>query len=435
MYTFGGADGEFPYAGLLQGNDGKLYGTTEKGGTQNDGTVFSMTIGANSLPVQFETMTPCRLVDTRTQNGGGGPIPGNSYETFNLPQLSHDKGCADLSQAAAFSLNVTLIPEHGIPVSYLTIWPAGENRPVVSTMNSLDARVKANAAIVPGGLNNGVSVFVTEPADVVLDIDGFFAPSTQSTLQFHTLPPCRVADTRSASYPQGMGLPHLSGGATRDFPVLNNSGCFPAGINAAAYSFNLTAVPYPSLGHSLAYLEVWPTGQRPQNPVSTLNNLTGTYVANAAIVPAGTSGKITTYVSNDTDLLIDVNGYFSNTGSNGLSLYPVIPCRVIDTRHVGSGLPFSGQLNPPVDVVDSGCGAPATAQGYVFNATVVPSPSLSYLTLWPDGTTQPIVSTLNAADGWITSNMAIVPTTNGKVDAFAGGTTQLILDIFSYFAP
>ena len=72
---------------------------------------------------------------------------------------------------------------------------------------------------------------------------------------------------------------------------------------------------------------------------------------------------------------------------------------------------------------------PGTAEGYVFNATVVPSPDLSYLTLWPDGEGQPVVSTLNAADGWITSNMAIVPNINGKIDAYASGITQLVLDI------
>jgi hypothetical protein len=88
-----------------------------------------------------------------------------------------------------------------------------------------------------------------------------------------------------------------------------------------------------------------------------------------------------------------------------------------------------------VDVVDSSCGVPGTAAGYVFNATVVPSPNLSYLTLWPDSEGQPVVSTLNAVDGWITSNMAIVPNANGKVDAYAAGLTQLILDISGYFAP
>jgi hypothetical protein len=60
---------------------------------------------------------------------------------------------------------------------------------------------------------------------------------------------------------------------------------------------------------------------------------------------------------------------------------------------------------------------------------------LSYLTLWPNSENQPVVSTLNAADGWITSNMAIVPNVNGEIDAYAAGLTQLILDISGYFAP
>lgn len=43
------------------------------------------------------------------------------------------------------------------------------------------------------------------------------------------------------------------------------------------------------------------------------------------------------------------------------------------------------------------------------------------------GGPQRVVSTLNAIDGAITSNMAIVPTTNGSVSAFGSGTTHLFL--------
>jgi hypothetical protein len=71
----------------------------------------------------------------------------------------------------------------------------------------------------------------------------------------------------------------------------------------------------------------------------------------------------------------------------------------------------------------------------VFNATVVPQAPLGYLTLWPDGQQQPEASTLNATDGSITSNMAIVPTGAGYIDAYASALTQLILDVSSYFAP
>ncbi len=41
---------------------------------------------------------------------------------------------------------------------------------------------------------------------------------------------------------------------------------------------------------------------------------------------------------------------------------------------------------------------------------------------------------LNAYDGFVTSNMAIVPHIDASIDAFAAGLTQLILDISSYFA-
>ena len=58
------------------------------------------------------------------------------------------------------------------------------------------------------------------------------------------------------------------------------------------------------------YLTVWPAGEA-QPTVSTLNDPTGTVVANAALVPAGADGAIATYVTDNTDLLIDVDGYFA----------------------------------------------------------------------------------------------------------------------------
>ncbi len=138
---------------------------------------------------------------------------------------------------------------------------------------------------------------------------------------------------------------------------------------------------------------------------------------------------------NNTDLIIDINGYFApaNCGANPMSLYNLTPCRVLDTRQVPPGTPFTGERT--VNVAGSPCSVPLSATSYVLNATVVPAASLGYLTLWPDGQLQPLVSTLNAADGAITSNMAIVPTSNGSIDAYAAGLTQLILDISSYFAP
>jgi YVTN family beta-propeller protein len=390
-----------------------------------DDTV-SVIAGASATALQFVPVTPCRLVDTRPDRGGGGPIQGGTFQSFPIPQ---EGGCNIPATAAAYSLNVSVVPQG--PLAYLTIWPTGEEQPVVATLNSLDGRIKANAAIVPAGYQGAISIYVTQTTNVILDINGYFAPVSGSTLAFYPLTPCRVADTRHSTYPPGLGPPYLTGGVERQFPILNAAtNCTIPTNGAAAYSLNFSVVPHGAL----YYMTVWPTGEsRPL--VSTLNDIPGQIIANAAIVVAGTSGEVSVYPTNDTDLVIDINGYFAAAGPGGLSLYAVAPCRVIDTRHVGSGQPFSGTLTPPVDVTGSFCGPPATAQAYVFNASVVPTGALGYLTLWPDGTGRPTVSTLNALDGSITNNMAIVPSTNGKVDAYASGITQLILDISSYFAP
>jgi hypothetical protein len=125
---------------------------------------------------------------------------------------------------------------------------------------------------------------------------------------------------------------------------------------------------------------------------------------------------------------------------------------VLDTRQTSNGLaiqPFTGELdesligNTTVDglgnLVQTGqntdCGVPVGSQAYVVNATVVPPRSFGYLAMWPQGTIQPLVATLSALDGAITSNLAIVPTNNGSISMFAANPTQLIMDLFGYFAP
>jgi DNA-binding beta-propeller fold protein YncE len=370
---------------------------------------------------QFIPVNPCRVVDTRNPDGtfGGPPIQGGNYRDFPISQ----GGCEIPSAATAYALNVTVVP-HG-PLGYLTIWPSGQPQPVISTMNSPDGRVKANAAIMAAGSNGAVSVYASDTTDVALDISGYFvALPDPNALAFYPLTPCRVADTRNPNGP--LGGPFLQAGQGRDFPVLDATECNIPNT-AKAYSLNFTVVPQQTLN----YLTVWPTGQ-PQPTVSTLNDGTGTIIANAAIIPAGANGDINAYATDNTELIIDINGYFAPPGTNGLSLYAPPPCRIVDTRGQYPGA-FSGAY--PFGVVSTGCSAPTLAQAFVLNATVAPRSPLGYLTLWPDSEQQPLVSTLNAVDGAITSNMAIVPNVDGSVDAFASNTTYLILDISGYFAP
>ena len=115
--------------------------------------------------------------------------------------------------------------------------------------------MKANAAIIPAGTSSGsVSVYVTDTTNVILDIDGYFTPSTGSTLQFYPLTPCRVVDTRHAN--GDLGGPYLTHGQQRNFPVLESTCGIPN--SAQAYSFNFTAIPRT---RSLGFLTVWPEGQ------------------------------------------------------------------------------------------------------------------------------------------------------------------------------
>jgi hypothetical protein len=377
-----------------------------------------------SAPLQLIPVTPCRVADTRQQNGqfGGPPIQGGTFRSFPIPQGS----CNIPASAGAYLLNVTVVPNGRL--SFLTVYPTGENRGVVTTMNSLDGRLKANAAIVPAGTNQAVSVYASDTTNVILDISGYFASPSASTLAYYPLPPCRVVDTRNPPGP--LGGPYLQGGVERDFPVLLATSCnIPS--STQAYSMNFTVLPV--MGGPVPYLAVWPTGQsRPL--VALLNDLTGTVVSNAAIVPAGTGGAISVYASGSTDLVIDINGFFAASGPGGLSLYPTQPCRVRDTRR--SALGFTGELTIPV-LTPPGipCVASRSAQAFVLNATVYPLASLHYLTLWPDGEQRPMTWALNAVDGAVTSNMAIVSSTNGSIDAYASDRTQLTLDISSYFGP
>ena len=390
--------------------------------SQYDGFFAAVSVETSSL--RFIPVTPCRVADTRNPTGpfGGPAMAATTSRNFDIPASE----CGIPSTAQAYSLNVTVVPAGYL--SYLTIWPAGQPRPTVSTLNSTDGRVKANAAIVPAGSGGAITVYVTDQTHLVLDIAGYFVPATDpAALAFHPVTPCRIADTRWPAGP--LGAPSLADAQSRTFPVLLATNCaIPA--SARAYSLNFTAVPKGVL----SYLTTWPTGQI--KPIaSTLNAVTGVVTANAAIVPAGSGGSIDAYSNGNTDLVIDINGYFAPAAEGALSLYTVVPCRIIDTRLPGSSVPLSGASQAQVAVAASSCAIPAAAQAYVMNATVVPPGCLGYLTLWPQGQPLPIASTLNATDGRVTSNMAIVPTTNGSVSVYPMNPTHLILDISAYFAP
>jgi uncharacterized repeat protein (TIGR01451 family) len=121
---------------------------------------------------------------------------------------------------------------------------------------------------------------------------------------FHTLPPCRIVDTREAAGP--LGGPALPAGAARVFNVRSTCG-LPD--NASSVSLNITVTGPAGDGD----LRLYAGGTNP--PVaSAINYAGGQTRANNAIVPLsalGTLAVLSDQVQGATHLILDVNGYFS----------------------------------------------------------------------------------------------------------------------------
>src|SRR5436305_4410306 len=59
-------------------------------------------------------------------------------QTCALPILSIANSCNIPATAQSVVLNATVVPNE--PMQYLTLWPEGEDRPTVSTLNASDGR-------------------------------------------------------------------------------------------------------------------------------------------------------------------------------------------------------------------------------------------------------------------------------------------------------
>jgi hypothetical protein len=127
--------------------------------------------------------------------------------------------------------------------------------------------------------------------------------------------PCRLVDTRSGSgFPSGYGPPSLTQGVQRNFDLNSQPNCAGIPDLVKAYSLNFTVTNTAGLG----FLIVWPQGQT-QPLTSSINYVAAQTLANAVIVPAGTGGGVSVLAGiSNTDLLIDINGYFTDTYNSNI---------------------------------------------------------------------------------------------------------------------
>ncbi|MBL8179051.1 MAG: putative Ig domain-containing protein, partial [Bryobacterales bacterium] len=258
------------------------------------------TANASSQSLAFYPVTPCRAVETRidyrSPAGPFGPPALNTRETrrFRIPASPH---CVIPNTAAAYSATVTVVPQGPLP--YLTIWPTGEAQPNVSSINSFAGRVLANNIIIPSGANGDIDVFAFERTDLIIDINGYFAPAGGANgLLYTPTVPCRLNTHDQNTF--------LAAETPTTLPVTGNALCLGIPSSAKAYALQITAQPN---GTSMPFLTAWPTGQ-PRPNASVLNAFQGQNVTNSAIVPAGANGSIDIFAFRRTMAIVNITGYF-----------------------------------------------------------------------------------------------------------------------------
>lgn len=149
-----------------------LYSEDEIGGF---GPYTLSVTGTLGIPnnASFYTVTPCRVLDTREENGSwGGPVL-----TAGVPRTFQIAGrCLIPAEAKSISANLTITQPTA--QGHLTVYPGGTPVPGTSTLNFSAGKTRANNAIVLLGGSGTVSVVSGQPpgntVHFILDVTGYF---------------------------------------------------------------------------------------------------------------------------------------------------------------------------------------------------------------------------------------------------------------------
>jgi hypothetical protein len=235
----------------------------------------------------------CRVADTREMNGllGGPSMAAGETRSFPIPSSV----CNIPTNAAAYSLNVTVVPHE--PLSYLTIWPTGQPMPYASTLNATDGEAVANAAIVTAGTNGAVSIYVTDSADVFLDINGYFggqkSPNGDTVVgelaggdigSNNTALGSTALRSASGSQNTAVGAEALtaasgSGNAAMGYAALafNSTGFANTGVGEAALYINSTGSSNTAVGNSALFNNQTAWSNTAVGTNALTNDTTGSY--------------------------------------------------------------------------------------------------------------------------------------------------------------
>jgi hypothetical protein len=285
--------------------------------------------------------------------------------------------------------------------------------------------------IVPVGAGGAVTFYNDlGRADVVADLEGYFAPEVANSTagSYVPLTPSRITDTRSGSGELNAGNT-LGPGSTLNVQVTGEGGVPSSGVTAALLNFTVTDTTSPGV------LTVYQQGAG-QPLASNLNWTAGETVANRVVVPvSSTTGEIAVYNGvGRTDVVVDVDGYFTdgtNLPSNGSFFTPVAPIRLVDTRFGGGTLGAGGTYTAQI----SGQGGiSSTATAAVLNLTATNTTAGSFFTDYPGGV-RPLASDVNWSPGRTVANLTVATLSgSGTTEVYnAAGSADLVIDAFGYF--
>jgi uncharacterized repeat protein (TIGR03803 family) len=119
LHSFSGLDGVEPFAGLVQGTDGNFYGTTNAGGTNGLGTVFSVSLGI----VPFVTTLPGHAAAGVTIKILGSVVGATAVSfngTVTVPTAVHGTYLTVVVPFGATTGFVTVTTPSGVLTSNLT---------------------------------------------------------------------------------------------------------------------------------------------------------------------------------------------------------------------------------------------------------------------------------------------------------------------------
>ena len=365
---------------------------------------------ASSSTKAYIPITPTRLLDTR-----------KAESSSFLHEEARDLRVSGIESvpntAIAVALNVTVVNPSSD--GFLTVWPAGLDKPATSNLNFLQNEVVPNLVTVGVGTNGSISLqgflySLSGSLDVLVDVVGWYVAG------FNPINPTRIMDTRN-----GRGGITLKPGETRDL-LVQGAENLPAG-SIGSVALNVTAVnPTQDWG----YLTIWPTGTT-KPTASSLNFVAGETAANAVLTGVGSGGMISIYNDvGNTDVLVDVTGWFDQ-GFDALT-----PFRLVDTRtmpqyeKVGPGETLEFEVLGEGDVPLEGVGAVA------MNITVTGPTEDGYLTVWPSGRGMPTASSLNFVSGQTIPNAVISGVGDGgRISVYnAFGSVDVIVDVTGWYA-